>query len=141
MRHILAFLLSISLLLPLECYGGYFQSSTTWVARCEKPIEDASEQTADTISVSDSLSPCYAYLMAIADALIATSFEASKSVTQDGITYWNAEVCIPQSADQEGLRQAFLEYAAEHPYPQLTGTSPAYVVASAFAKKWPCDDQ
>lgn len=140
MKIFLLLMLAVHTILPSASYGGYFQSTTTWIARCEKPIENSDEQTAESMNVADELSPCYAYLMAIADALDATILEARKSVGTNKLSYWQVEVCISSTADQESLRQAFLEYAEQHPYPQLTGTNPAYVVADAFATKWPCGD-
>lgn len=126
--------------------ASYFQSTTTWVARCEAPIVDSDKQTGEIVKVADKLSACYAYLMAIADALEASSDETLKSAVPnetdvdhlDRLSYWQNEICIPMSVDQEGLRLAFLKYANEHA--DVKGTSPAYIAAAAFAKTWPCGD-
>lgn len=140
MRTFFLFIFIALAAIPSVSFGGYFQSTTTWIGRCEQPIPDADKQTAEFVEVAANLSPCYAYLMAIADALDASLLEAQKAVKTDRISYWQVGVCIPRSADQEDLRQAFLEYAAKYPYPQLTGTNPAYVVADSFAVKWPCEE-
>ncbi|GAB2524923.1 hypothetical protein GCM10008940_29480 [Microbulbifer agarilyticus] len=140
MKSVLCFSALILSIMPGDSLAGYFQSSTTWISRCEQPIIDTDKQNAEYVKATASLSPCYAYLMAIADALDASLIEAKKSVKTDKLSYWRAEVCIPHSADQESLRLAFLEYTKKYPYPQLTGTSPAYVVADSFATKWPCAD-
>lgn len=126
--------------------ASYFQSTSSWIARCEKPIVDSDKQTGETVKVADRLSACYAYLMAVADALEASQDETLKSVVPnktdvehlDRLSYWHNEVCIPMSVDQEGLRLAFLKYANEHA--DVKGTSPAYVAAAAFAKMWACSN-
>ena len=126
--------------------ASYFQSTSTWVARCQKPIVDSDKQTGETVKVADQLSACYAYLMAVADALEASRDEVMKSVVPnttdvehlDRISYWQNEVCIPMSVDQEGLRLVFLGYTTAHA--DIKGTSAAYVAAAAFAKMWPCSN-
>ena len=126
-------------LLSINAGAAYFQSTTTWIARCERPIEDPERQTAEFVLTSQSLSDCYAYLMAVADGLDASSFEFMKSVRSSRIRQWENAVCFSEDVDQEKLRQSFLSYAKRYPYPELTGTSPAYVAADAFALSWPCE--
>jgi len=126
-------------LLSVNAGAAYFQSTTTWIARCERPIEDPERQTAEFVLTSQSLSDCYAYLMAVADGLDASSFEFMKSVRTSRIRQWENAVCFPEDVDQKKLRQSFLSYAKRYPYPELTGTSPAYVAADAFALSWPCE--
>ncbi len=126
-------------LLSVNAGAAYFQSTTTWIARCERPIEVSERQTAEFVLTSQPLSDCYAYLMAVFDGLDASSFEFMKSVRTSRIRQWENAVCFPEDLDQEKLRQSFLSYAKRYPYPKLTGTSPAYVAADAFALSWPCE--
>jgi len=127
------------LALPSAIQAGYFQTTTTWLARCQIPIQEPEKQNSNFVKVADELSPCYAYLMAIADAVDATLDEAGKSVLTDRLTFWQVKVCMPRSAVPEGLRQAFIEFAKS--LPEITGTNPAYVIADAYASKWPCAEE
>ncbi|MDF1644383.1 MAG: Rap1a/Tai family immunity protein [Pseudomonadales bacterium] len=140
MKHNLSLLAItiLTLVLSSTASAAYFQTTYTIIKRCEEPPKNIKEQTAEFVKIANGLSSCYAYLMAVGDGLDASELEVTKSSDQSKIKRWPNDVCLPRSVDQEDLRKVFIGYTEKYPYPELTGTNPAYVVAQAFALRWPC---